>query len=505
MVLGAIAILVGIFAGEIASNLHSAWHTPVDSLGSWIISVIPHWGESLAISLFGDHDKGYLVAIILIAAVAAGAIAGKYWLAGKKQIAFYVVGIETVCGSATTLARPHSSVFAVIPWLVSGASALLAMKFFAQRKHDREIVDTNEEVSAALPEVSRRQALALGGSALGLGAFMLLTGQGVKTRTLNAIKRLAIPLPKATTPLPALPADPAAGIPGLSSLITDNANFYQIDTAINAPEIDPEQWRLSITGMVSNPITLTYQELLSRPLFELDDTMSCVSNPVGGPLIGNARWLGCRLDDLIREAKPLSGADQILSSSDDGFAAGFPLSALDGRGAMIAVGMNGQTLPVKHGYPARVIVPGLYGYVSATKWVTKIELTKFAQQQGFWISRGWSQLGPIKMESRIDTPQDGAGVKSEPTYIAGVAWAPDAGISGVQLQINGEPWMDAQLGPELSGTSWRQWWLPWSPTPGQKKITVRAIDKSGSIQPQTIADVAPNGASGWHQIVVDVN
>ena len=496
--LGVIAVGIGIFVGELTSNFHSAWKSPVDTLGNWIISVIPHSVESIAITLFSTHDKGFLVASILIAALLLGGIAGDLLLRSKREIAFAIIGLETTFGVITVIARPHAGITAIAPSLISGLATSLVLYFALGRaKEEQPQVISPSELK------SRRQVLKYAGGAGALGGLMLLSGQSVKTHSLNVIKRLAIKLPKATHPLPDLPTDPASSIRGLSTLITPNNEFYQIDIAINAPIFDVEAWTLTINGLVKNPITLTYADLLKRPLFELDDTMSCVSNPVGGPLVGNVRWLGCRLDDLIREAGPLSSSDQILSSSSDGFSAGFPLDLLDGRDAMIAVGMNGQPLPIKHGFPARVIVPGLYGYVSATKWLTNIELTRFDIKQGFWISRGWSQLGRIKMESRIDYPQDGAHVPVGTFRFAGVAWAPLAGIASVQLAIDGL-WKNATLGPSLSGTTWRQWWFDWDTTAGKHVVEVRAISVSGEVQTKQLADVAPNGASGWHTIHISV-
>jgi len=496
--LGVISVGIGIFVGELTSNIHSAWKSPVDTLGNWIISVIPHFVESIAIKLFSTHDKGFLVATILLVALLLGGLAGELLLRGKKKIAYAIVVLETIFNILTVLARPHAGVTAIVPSLTSGSAIALVLYFALGRSKD-----VLPEVNSMVELKSRRQVLKYAGGAGALGGLMLLSGQSVKTHSLNVIKRLAIKLPDAAHPLPPLPADPASSIRGLSTLITPNNEFYQIDTAINAPIIDVETWSLTITGMVKNPITLTYADLLKRPLFELDDTMSCVSNPVGGNLVGNARWLGCRLDDLIREAGPLPSADQVLSSSSDGFGAGFPLNLLDGRDAMIAVGMNGQPLPIRHGFPARVIVPGLYGYVSATKWLTNIELTRFDLKQGFWISRGWSQLGPIKMESRIDYPIDGASIPAGKFRFAGVAWAPLSGIASVQLGIDGL-WKDATLGPSLSGTTWRQWWFDWDTTVGSHLVQVRAVSVDGEVQTQTIADTAPNGASGWHSIHISI-
>ena len=300
------------------------------------------------------------------------------------------------------------------------------------------------------------------------------------------------------------PTDPALTTSGLSKLFTPNREFYRIDTAIGVPNISINTWRLKIDGMVTNPREFTYQELTSRPVFELDDTIACVSNEVGGNLVGNARWLGIRLDDLIKEVAPTAQADQIMGYSSDGFSAGFPLAILDGRDAMIAFGMNGVPLPLEHGFPARIIVPGLYGYVSATKWLTDIELTRFDKKQGYWVPRGWSALAPIKTQSRIDTPRDGSTIKTGRVAVAGVAWAPTRGISRVEVKVGDGPWREATLGPEIAKTSWRQWWIDWSATIGKSSIAVRATDGTGAVQSSNHVSVEPNGAEGWHTVSVTV-
>ena len=354
------------------------------------------------------------------------------------------------------------------------------------------------------PKRSRREFLYLLGGTGAVVAAFLSTGHLLKHKSGQVAQKINSILPKVTKPLPPLPMDPGQSISGLSPLVTPTKDFYRIDIAMDLPAIDLASWKLTITGMVKKPITLTYAELIKRPLFELDDTMSCVSNPVGGILIGNARWLGARLDDLINEAEPLESADQILSTGKDGFTSGFPLSTLDGRDAMIAIGMNGAVLPVENGYPARIVVPGLYGYVSATKWLTNIELTRFDIKQGYWIPQGWAELGPVKMESRIDVPKGGATVQPGETFIAGVAWAPIAGIEAVEVKIDNGPWLPATLGPELSGTTWRQWWLAWTATSGEHTIAVRAINKKGEVQTSTPKPSLPDGAQGWHTVQVSV-
>ncbi len=298
------------------------------------------------------------------------------------------------------------------------------------------------------------------------------------------------------------PADPALEIENLSKLFTPNDKFFIIDNAIIVPQINPSDWELTIDGMVKNKIKLSYDDLLARPMIEVDDTIACVSNWVGGPYVGTARWLGVRLDDLINEAQPSRDADQILSHSVDKFTAGFPTAALDGRDAIIAVGMNGEILPVKSGFPARLIVPGLYGYVSATKWLSRLELTRFDLKEGYWIKKGWAKFAPIKMQSRIDTPYGEETFAAGKRAIAGVAWAQNVGVQSVEVKIDNSSWREATLGPDLAKTTWRQWWIEWDAKPGTHTLSVRAINKNGEIQSEKKKDVLPDGAEGWHTITV---
>ena len=351
-------------------------------------------------------------------------------------------------------------------------------------------------------EISRRNLFKALGVIGAVGVSAKLATTTFSTQATTQIKKIAKALPKPFKSLPAAPLDPALQTPGLSPFFTPTKDFFRIDTAFSIPEIDLNTWKLEIDGLVANPISLTYDQLIARPTFELDDTIACVSNQVGGSLIGNARWQGVRLDDLINEAESRSDADQVMGYSVDGFTAGFPLAALDGRDAMIAIAMNGEALPPNHGYPARIIVPGLFGYVSAVKWLSKIELTRFDQKHGYWIEQGWSEEGPIKTQSRIDTPLHNSRVPKGATAIAGVAWAPLVGISRVEVKIDNQPWRQATLAPEIAKTTWRQWWIDWSPTKGDHQISVRATDGSGHVQSAANVDIAPNGAEGWHSIKV---
>jgi DMSO/TMAO reductase YedYZ molybdopterin-dependent catalytic subunit len=297
--------------------------------------------------------------------------------------------------------------------------------------------------------------------------------------------------------------DPAAEIEGLTPLFVANEDFYRIDTALLIPRVSTADWALAVDGMVANPLRLTYDDLWERRLVEYDVTLSCVSNEVGGDLVGNARWLGVRLDELLAEAAIQPDADQIMGHSVDGFTAGFPVDALaDGRNAIVALAMNGEVLPVAHGYPARLVVPGLYGYVSATKWLSRIELTRFDRDQGYWIPRGWAERAPIKTQSRIDTPHNGSTVEGT-VAIAGVAWAPTRGIARVEVQVDDGPWQEATLGPAVSASSWRQWWWAWTAPPGRHRLRCRATDGTGATQTEDRSRPDPDGATGWHTIEVE--
>jgi DMSO/TMAO reductase YedYZ molybdopterin-dependent catalytic subunit len=296
-------------------------------------------------------------------------------------------------------------------------------------------------------------------------------------------------------------------VPGITPLITPNADFYRIDTALSVPRIDPTTWRLKITGMVENEVEIDFAELLALPLEESTTTLACVSNYVGGDLIGNAVWLGYPIRELLKRAKPARNADMVLSTSQDGFTAGTPIEALtDGRNAILAVGMNGEPLPLEHGYPVRMVVPGLYGYVSATKWVVELKLTRFDQEQGYWTPRGWSELGPVKLSSRIDVPRAGTTVAAGSVVIAGVAWSQHVGVSAVAVQIDDGPWNEATLADAISVDTWRQWAYTWPDAPtGDHSVKIRATDAQGLGQTSVTADVAPDGATGLHEVTISVS
>jgi DMSO/TMAO reductase YedYZ molybdopterin-dependent catalytic subunit len=358
---------------------------------------------------------------------------------------------------------------------------------------------------APLPGPQRRSFLTSGvllaGSAVVAGVGGRLLGEHGNV----AAARSSLRIPPPTQPAPPLPAGVDLKIPGLSSFITPNADFYRVDTAIVLPEIAPSAWQLRIHGMVARPITLTYHDLLKQPLLEDYITLCCVSNPVAGPYIGNAKWLGVSVRRLLRQAGIRAGADQLLCTSADGFTCGTPVqTAMDGRDAMLAVAMNGQPLPVAHGFPVRMVVPGLYGYVSACKWITDIEVTTFAQARAYWIDRGWSQQAPIKTESRIDVPGSGS-LKPGRHSVAGVAWAQHKGVEAVEVRVDKGPWHQARLAAVPDIDTWRQWTWEWDAAPGTHLIESRATDRTGYTQTAQVAPPEPNGASGYPQIAVKVS
>jgi DMSO/TMAO reductase YedYZ molybdopterin-dependent catalytic subunit len=357
---------------------------------------------------------------------------------------------------------------------------------------------------AAAP--ARRNFLVAAGVSVAAAGIGYVGGRSLSERKSVSLAQSAIRFPKATEPVPPLPAGVNLPVPGISPFITPNGQFYRVDTALIVPQVDPSNWTLRIHGMVAREITITFDQLLHRPLIEDYLTLCCVSNPVAGPYIGNSKWLGASLAALLREARPQRGADQLLATSVDGFTSGTPLSVvLDGRDALVAVAMNGAALPTAHGFPARLVVPGLYGYVSACKWVVDLEVTTFAAAQGYWVPRGWSAMGPIKTESRIDVPTDGASLKAGKVSVAGVAWAQHKGIEAVEARVDHGPWHEATLAVVPGIDTWRQWVWEWEATSGTHLIEARATDKTGYTQTSATAPVAPNGASGYPSTQVSVS
>lgn len=350
---------------------------------------------------------------------------------------------------------------------------------------------------------SRRRFLVISAGIAGVAAAGEAVAIWLRSNAAVAAERLGITLPDPARALVDPPSGVSVGLDGVTPFFTPNEHFYRIDTALSVPRVSVDDWSLRIHGLVERELTLDYRKLLERPMIELDATIACVSNYVGGDLIGNARWLGCRLDDLLEEAGIDPAADQVVGRSVDGFTAGFPTATLDGRDALVAVGMNGEPLPTAHGYPARLIVPGLYGYVSATKWLSELELTTFADFEGYWVPRGWDREAPVLTSSRFDTPTDGARIDpGEQFWVGGVAWAMTRGVESVEVRVDDGPWEPATLGEEYSGTTWRQWRHDLELSAGEHTLAVRATDTDGVTQSGERRPPGPNASTGWHTITV---
>jgi DMSO/TMAO reductase YedYZ molybdopterin-dependent catalytic subunit len=498
---GLLAATAGLAAAELLGGAVRSERSPVVSVGDRVVDLVPRPVKEWAISTFGTNDKAVLLGGVLVLLAASAAVVGVVAQRRGRTAGLVGVGLFTAVGVVASLGRGGGG-WAVVASLLAGVVAGLVL--FRLLRRTRPAPGT--EVGASGGVVDRRGFLVASGVVAATSLAAAAAGRWLREQGAAAAQRLKIVLPKARQPLPAVDPAVAVDVPGVSPFLTPNDRFYRIDTALAVPQVDVETWTLKVSGMVRTPITLTWDELLARPMVEADVTIACVSNEVGGDLVGTARWLGCRLDDLLAEAGVDPRADQVVGRSVDGFTAGFPTAVLDGRDALVAIGMNGEPLPVAHGFPARLIVPGLYGYVSATKWLSEIALTTFDSFEGYWIPRGWSVEGPVKTQSRIDTPRTGKQLPAgTPVAVAGVAWAPVRGIAKVEVQVDDGPWQEARLGAEHARTTWRQWVWDWTPTAGEHRLQVRATDGTGATQPEQRTPVAPDGATGWDSITVSVS
>jgi len=491
---GVAAVAAALGAGELIAVVTGPVSSPAIAVGGAIIDLVPESLKHFAITLFGTHDKLALQVGMLVLLALAGAGLG---LLARRRLPLALAGIGAfaVLGLVAAVTRYGAGPLALLPSLAAGVTGVLVLYRLTRAAPEAATHDRAEP--------TRRNALTIGAVVLGVGALAAVAGRWISLRRDVGAERASVELPQPASPAPALPPEVDAKLPRLATFVTPNPEFYRIDTALIVPQIAPDGWRLRVHGRVRNPMTLTYADLLKRPMIERYITLCCVSNEVGGGLISNARWLGVRVSDLLAEAAPEPGADQVVSRSDDGYTAGTPTEVLrDGRDAMLAVGMNGEPLPIDHGFPVRMVVPGLYGYVSATKWLTELELTSFADFDAYWIRRGWANKAPIKLQSRIDTP--GSKAKAGTVVVGGVAWAQHVGVSGVELRVDDGAWQPARLYDVPSTDTWRQWTLPWEATPGKHRLTVRATDANGRLQDEDERPVLPDGATGWHSIDVTI-
>lgn len=488
---GVLAAASGMAAAHLVAALGDPAASPVDAVGSTVIDATPTPVKEWAVRTFGTADKAILIGNVLVVTLVVAAVAGVL-ARGRPARGLALLGLLVGLAAAAALHRPDAEPVDVVPSLVAAATGLLVLSWLTRALRPR----------AGSADGSRRAFL--------VGAGVVLVGGGLAAGAgrwiVRARSRLGdIVLPRAARPLPPLPTGLEGEHPGISPFRTPNRAFYRVDTKLSVPIVDHDAWRLRVDGMVARELRFSYDELRDLALEEHDITLTCVSNTVGGKLVGAARWLGVPVATLLDMAGPSRDADQVLSTDVDGFRISTPLSVLtDGRPALVAIGMNGEVLPRAHGFPARLVTPGLYGFVGATKWLERLTVTTYARETAYWTKRGWATDAPIKLSSRIDTPRPLAIVPAGRRAIGGVAWAQHNGVAAVEVRVDGGPWRTATLGPDAGIDSWRQWYVAWDAAPGRHVLAVRAVGTDGSVQTPVRAGSFPDGSSGIQEIVVMV-
>jgi DMSO/TMAO reductase YedYZ molybdopterin-dependent catalytic subunit len=496
---GLVAGGLGVGLSELLAGIFAGAPSLVLSIGSLVIALQPPGAKQWMVDLFGEADKLVLNVVVLVVALSGGAVLGvvaRRWprLASTGFAAVGLLGL--ISAIRDPLVDP---VLATVTAGLASGVAILALSRLLR------LAELREARTPPMLNFDRRRFL---GTTIGLAAVAATSGAVgrllLERRTAQQVAVPQVPAPGATAA--SIPAGAELDVAGISSLVTPNRTFYRIDTSLLVPRLDASTWSLAISGMVNNPYTLTYEQLLALPLVEQYVTIACVSNEVGGDLVGNALWRGARLRDVLDRAGVQTGATQVVGRSFDGWTAGFPTAWLANpeREALVAVAMNGETLPPSHGFPARLIVPGLYGYVSATKWLTEIELTTLEAFDAYWVPLGWAKEAPILTQSRIDVPRGGSSVPRGSVAVAGVAWAPDRGISAVEVQVDDGAWEAAELSTPISDATWVQWVYRWDATAGDHRLSVRATDGTGEVQTDRVTRPDPDGARGHHTIEVTV-
>ncbi|MDP9428993.1 MAG: molybdopterin-dependent oxidoreductase [Actinomycetota bacterium] len=521
-VAGLLSAGVALGVAELVATLIGPQSSPVVAVGDKVITLVPEPVKAFAIATFGENDKIALVVGTLVLIALYAAVLGVLAL-GRRAVGVAGIALFGVVGAAAAVTGPAGGPLDALPALVGAGAGIVALRArlasltvpttaaaptpaddaapLAERL--RTSLGTGDRKGAGL---DRRRFFLTSGAAVGAAVVTGGAGRLLLRRFDVGGARADLALPAPASPAPALPAgaDLAGQVDGVTPLFTANREFYRVDTAITVPQIRPADYRLTLTGMFDSPRTYTFDDLLGRDdLIERDITLTCVSNEVGGRLAGTARWLGVPLGAFLRENGIQSGSDQLVCRSSDGMTIGAPTrSALDVEDAMIAFGMNGEPLPVEHGFPVRMLIPGLYGYVSACKWMVGIEATTYDAFDAYWIERDWAAQGPIKVASRIDTPAPLRRFPAGRRPIAGVAWAQTRGIAAVEVRVDQGGWLPAQLSPQVDADLWRQWVLPYDFAPGSYQLTVRATSAEGEVQAAERVEPFPNGSTGLHSIRV---
>lgn len=487
-------MVVGLATSYATAMALTIRESPVVAVAELIIRITPGPVAERIIRFVGQMDKPLLILGILLFLLAMGGLAGS--LSRRSVFLPMLVWLVlAVLGGAAVLVQPGARVVDVLPVIVGFVTWIAVLSALVKplitERHHPDLESRERRVFLMVAGV-------FGLAAIGIAGAGRVVGRGrrhvVETRRLLRLDGVT---------RPQAPANTTLGLPGISPWQTPNDDFYLIHTAISVPAIEPKDWTLRIHGLVDRELTLTYNDLVSRQLTESWITLNCVSNEVGGDLVGNAWWSGIRIADILKEVGVDPSADCILQTSEDGWNCATPLSALtDDRNAMLAVAMNGKPLPIEHGFPVRSIVPGLYGYVSATKWVVDYEVTRFGEVAAFWTERGWSEEGPVKIASRIDVPRSGNDVDAGEVNVGGLAWAQHTGIASVDVAVDGGEWQPAELAQTPTNDTWVQWALTVSLDEGDHELRVRATDKDGLEQTGVRRDVVPDGSTGWHTIQV---
>ncbi len=549
---GIAAAAVFLAAAELAAVIVDRTASPLLAVGSFVIDIVPQGIKELAIEVFAEYDKIALLVGLGLGAAIAAVLAG-ILEARRPPLGAVALLVAGIASTAAILTRAGASPFGFVPPLIGTVAGIAVLVVLGRRlrmwraasaPRETEAESASETTTdstggdgaadtltpatssseASRPPIFRTYpedevATTSVSSPVGRRSFLVLSlvsvvasavvGTGARlisasTASIMRIREsLRLPSPSSRVDIP---AGAELDVPGISPLYTPNESFYRVDTAITVPEVDPGTWRLVVDGMVGERVELSFDDLVAMGLSEYSITLTCVSNEVGGGLVGNATWLGVPVRDILQRAQPESDADMVLSRSVDGYTASTPLSALtdDGRDAILAVAMNGEPLPLEHGFPVRMVVPGLYGYVSATKWLTELKVTRFDRDEAYWTPRGYSAEAPIKMSSRIDTPRVDSPIPAGKTAIGGMAWAQTIGIDRVEVSIDDGEWQRATLSEAVNRDTWVQWRLDWDATPGTHYLTVRAVDREGTVQTQDRAPIAPDGSSGWQRSLVTV-
>jgi DMSO/TMAO reductase YedYZ molybdopterin-dependent catalytic subunit len=497
----------GLATSYLTANAMNIRESPVVAVSELVIQYTPGSVAERAIDVLGHYDKPVLVATILVLLsglfVLAGGLARRRW-----WLAVVLLGLVAGFGALATLTRAGSVASDASPVLVGLLTWLVVLFLLTERLRridrladtDGSTEDPRQTAMTEEQRHSRRGFLIGAGAVAGLAGLAGVLGRiaGGGRRRVEEARRL---LRLTEVSEARVPADARIGVDGVSSWMTPADEFYLIDTAVIVPTIEPKDWRLRIHGMVDREIEISYDDLVARELTQSWVTLNCVSNEVGGDLIGNAWWSGVRLADLLAEAGPHPEADAVLQTSEDGWTCGTPLTTLtDDRNAMLAVAMNGAPLPIEHGFPVRTLVPGLYGYVSACKWVVDMEVSRFDEISAFWTDKGWAEQGPVKMSSRIDVPRAGDDVAAGPVTFAGVAWSQHIGISAVEVSVDDGDWVPGELAGVPNDDTWVQWKAVTDVESGDHTVRVRATDKDGMVQTGVEQDVLPDGATGWHSL-----